>query len=77
MPIVLMPCAPEDSDENERESKKMVKTHKPKFRSKGNQNIKKEKKKKKENPPMWIEENEDENLKEIFIVAARISCKSL
>jgi hypothetical protein len=30
-----------------------------------------------ENPTMWIEENEDENLKEIFIVAARISCKSL
>jgi hypothetical protein len=30
-----------------------------------------------ENPPMWIEENEDENLKEIFIVATRISCKSL
>jgi hypothetical protein len=25
---------------------------------------------------MWIEENEDEKLKEIFIVAARISCKA-
>ncbi len=42
----------------------MVKTHKPKFRYKGNQSVKK-KKKMRENPPMWIEENEDENLKEI------------
>jgi hypothetical protein len=76
MPVVSMPCAPE-IQVRMRENLKNGKNHKPKFRSEGNRCKKKKRKKMRENPPMWIEENKDENLKEIFTVAARISCKSL
>jgi len=38
------------------------------------------KKRERESPPLWIEENEEVNIlqgKELFIVAIRISCRSL
>jgi hypothetical protein len=41
--------------------KKMVKTHKPKFKDLKETRVSK-KEKNRENPPTWIEENEDENL---------------